>query len=238
MQKKYYKKAFDRIPEERRRKLIDIAIEEFAYKGFDHANINVIADKAGISVGSVYRYFQSKKDLFLTCVHCGAEILESVLGEVLISQDNLLVKVEKIVRLIQSYSRHQKNLILLYNEMTSESNSELTWMLAAEMESISAKVYALLIRQAQEAGAVRKDISPQLFAFFLDNLFMMLQFSYACEYYRERFKIYAGEDILEKDDLVVEQFLKFVRAALEARTLFDGHEGGDNIAGSSVGHNL
>jgi len=34
---------------------------------------------------------------------------------------------------------------------------------------------------------------------------MMLQFSYACGYYRERFKIYAGEDIFKQDDFVVEQ---------------------------------
>ena len=44
---------------------------------------------------------------------------------------------------------------------------------------------------------------------------MMLQFSYACGYYRERFKIYAGEDIFKQDDFVVEQFMKFFRAALE-----------------------
>jgi len=100
-------------------------------------------------------------------------------------------------------------------EMTSESNAKLTWKLAAEMEAISARVYTSLIRQAQEAGKVKKDISPELFAFFLDNLFMMLQFSYACGYYRERFKIYAGEDIFKQDDFVVEQFMKFFRAALE-----------------------
>ena len=83
------------------------------------------------------------------------------------------------------------------------------------MEALSAGVYTSLIRQAQEDKKVKQDILPGLFAFFLDNLFMMLQFSYSCSYYRERFKIYAGEDILEHDELVVEQFMKFFRAALE-----------------------
>ena len=31
------------------------AIGEFANKGFDNANINVIASKAGVSVGSLYK---------------------------------------------------------------------------------------------------------------------------------------------------------------------------------------
>jgi TetR/AcrR family transcriptional regulator len=215
MKNSYHKEIFDRISQKRRNKIINVAVHEFAHKGFDNANINEIASAAGISVGSIYKYFDTKEDLFLTCVHFGVETLEAVLNEVIASPGDLFLKTEKIVRIIQTHSRDQKNLIILYNEMTSESNAKLTWKLAAEMEAISARVYTSLIRQAQEAGKVKKDISPELFAFFLDNLFMMLQFSYACGYYRERFKIYAGEDIFKQDDFVVEQFMKFFRAALE-----------------------
>jgi hypothetical protein len=59
----------------------------------------------------------------------------------------------------------------------------------------------------------RTDCDPGMFAFLIDNLFMMLQFSYACDYYRERFKLYAGADIFKKDDFVVDQTLKFIKAA-------------------------
>ncbi|HPZ65708.1 MAG TPA: TetR/AcrR family transcriptional regulator [Bacillota bacterium] len=193
--------------------MLETAIHEFAHHGFDNANINTIAEKAGISVGSIYKYFDTKKDLFLTCVHHGVETLEQVLNEVLVSREPLLVKLEKIIRLIQEHSRSQRHLIMLYNEITAESNSELTWELAAEMETISARVYSSLVEQAQKEGIISGEYSPRLFSFFLDNLFMMLQFSYACDYYRERFKIYAGEDILEKDELVVEQLMKFIKAS-------------------------
>lgn len=215
MKKVFHSETFERIPAERRQKIIDTAVREFARKGFNNANINVIAAEAGVSVGSIYKYFRTKEDLFLTCVNDGLETLETVLGEVMESHDKLLVKVEKIIRLIQSHSRSRKDLIIFYNEITSESNSQVTWKLASKMEALSARVYTALIRQAQEDGAARKEISPELFAFFLDNLFMMLQFSYACEYYRRRFKIYAGEDIFEKDELVVEQLLGMIKAALE-----------------------
>ena len=70
-----------------------------------------------------------------------------------------------------------------------------------------------MIRQAQEEGLIRGDIDPRMFAYLLDNLFMNLQFSYACGYYQERFKIYAGDDILSRDDFVVEQMLKFIEGA-------------------------
>ena len=44
---------------------------------------------------------------------------------------------------------------------------------------------------------------------------MSLQFSYACDYYVERFRIYAGNSITQRDDFVVEQCLKFVKSALK-----------------------
>ena len=216
MKTSYHKEVFERIPQKRRDKIIDMAVREFAKKGFDSANINQIAKAAGISVGSIYKYFDTKEDLFLTCVLSGVKTLESVLGEVIARPGDLFSKMERIVRIIQLHSREQRNLIILYNEMTSESNAGLTWKLAAEMEALSARVYTDLIREAQEKGAVRKDISPELFAFFLDNLFMMLQFSYACTYYRDRFKIYTGKEALEDDELVVEQFNRIFQAALKA----------------------
>ena len=49
---------------------------------------------------------------------------------------------------------------------------------------------------------------------FKANIFnMMLQFSYCCDYYRERFKIYCGEGILSEDERVVTELLKFFESA-------------------------
>ena len=44
---------------------------------------------------------------------------------------------------------------------------------------------------------------------------MMLQFSISCDYYKERFKVYVGEDVEDKDDLIISQTLKFIKAAFK-----------------------
>jgi TetR/AcrR family transcriptional regulator len=213
MNASFHKDTFDRIPEEKRARILEIATTEFANKGFDNANMNDIAEKAGISVGSLYKYFDSKDSFFLTCIHFGIETLESVLKDVLESDEDLLVKTEKILRLIQRHSRENGDLIRLYNEVSSESNSALVKQISRDMEEISAMTYTALIVQAQENGDVRPDLDPRLFAFFADSIFMMLQFSYACEYYQERFRIYAGEDIFERDEEVIQQALLFFKKA-------------------------
>lgn len=209
----YYKDSFNKISQEKRDRIIEAAIYEFAEHGFDSANINVIAQKAGISVGSIYKYFGSKEDLFLTVIHTGVETLKAVLEEIMQGEESLLNRIQKIIRAIQSYSRSNAQLTKLYNEMATESHSELVWKIVSDMEGATAGMYASMIEDAQRSGLVKEDIDPRLFAFFLDNLFMMLQFSYSCEYYRERMKLYVDPAVFEQDDLVAEQLLEFIKGA-------------------------
>jgi len=211
--KTFHKGTFDRISEEKRSRILEIATGEFASKGFDNANMNDIAERAGISVGSLYKYFDSKETFFLTCIRFGIDTLEGVLSDALHSPDDLLDKTGKIVRLIQHHSRQNRDLIRLYNEITSESNSALVKRISGDLEAISARAYTSLIKEAQEKGEVSADIDPRLYAYFVDSLFMMLQFSYTCEYYQERFKIYAGDDVFDRDEDVLEQLLRFLKSA-------------------------
>lgn len=209
----HHKEAFDRVSEERKQQILEVGVNEFANKGFDGANINVIAQKVGISVGLMYKYFSTKEDLFLTCVRHGIEMLEGVLQGIMVSDEKLLKKAEQLIRAIQNHSRQNVNYVRLYNEITGEKSSAHTRLIASELEGVSSSIYAMLIEQAQSEGDIRPDCDPKMFAFFLDNLLTALQFSYTCEYYRERFKIFAGADILEDDDKVVQQLLKFIESA-------------------------
>ena len=208
-----YKDSFIKISEEKRNRILQTATAEFANHGFDSANINVIAKNSGISIGSMYSYFSSKEDLFSTVVHHAAETLKSVLDEIMLSEEELLVKLEQIIKAIQLNSRTNVLLTKLYGQLTAENRPDLISKIVSEIESVSAELYSSFLEKAQKEKLIREDIDVKLFAFFLDNLFVSLQFSYACEYYKERLKIFAGEGILEKDDLVAEQMMKFIKGA-------------------------
>ena len=66
------KKTFLKLPPEKQQRILDAAADEFIeYKDqYEKSSVNRIADRAGISVGSIYKYFYDKDDLFF-CV-CGA----------------------------------------------------------------------------------------------------------------------------------------------------------------------
>jgi AcrR family transcriptional regulator len=56
---------FESLPEEKKKRILDAAIEEFAINGYDKASTNSIVKKADISKGILFHYFKSKKNLFL-----------------------------------------------------------------------------------------------------------------------------------------------------------------------------
>ncbi len=189
------------------------AIAEFAENGYEHANTNHIAKNAGISVGSLFNYFESKEDLFISTVKFGAADLKNQLRSLANADEDVFVKIEKVLRTIQRHSRENENMIRLYNEMTAHGSPTLVYQEVDWLESFTATLYAQIIEKSKADGIVRPDCDARMFAFLLDNLFMALQFSYTCDYYRERFKVYVSSDIMQRDDFVIEQTMKFIKAA-------------------------
>jgi AcrR family transcriptional regulator len=72
----------------KRHAILDQAIRTFAELGFRGTDVQVIADRAGVGKGTVYRYFKSKEELFwattyevlLRMERCLDEAMEGVLG--------------------------------------------------------------------------------------------------------------------------------------------------------------
>lgn len=56
--------TFFRLPEEKRRRIFEAALDEFSSRRFSDASINSIIKAAGIPRGSFYQYFENKEDLY------------------------------------------------------------------------------------------------------------------------------------------------------------------------------
>ncbi|AFQ45470.1 TetR/AcrR family transcriptional regulator [Desulfosporosinus meridiei] len=55
---------FENLKEDKKKKILDACIFEFADKGYDKASTNAITNEAGISKGILFHYFKNKKALF------------------------------------------------------------------------------------------------------------------------------------------------------------------------------
>ncbi len=193
-------------------KLLEAVIGEFAEKGFDKANIADIAKKSGLSVGVMYKYYKDKDDFFISCVRHSLELLNEVMDELTDESNGLIGNMEITLRRLVEHARKHTEYYVMYHEITAGGCRKFAPQLAKEIESVTSTVYSKLIGDAKAKGLVRQDIDPNMFAFFFDNLLMMLQFSLCCEYYRERMKIYCNGE--PTDEMLVKELLKFMYAAL------------------------
>ena len=59
------KQTFFNLPSEKRKTIMDAAVEEFAEYGLENASTNRIVKNSGIAKGSFYQYFEDKQDVFM-----------------------------------------------------------------------------------------------------------------------------------------------------------------------------
>ena len=59
------KQTFLNLPKEKREKIVNSSVEEFAEYGLENASTNRIVENSGISKGSFYQYFEDKQDVFM-----------------------------------------------------------------------------------------------------------------------------------------------------------------------------
>lgn len=208
------KPAFDRADPEKKQRVLEAGISEFANHGYERANINVIAKKAKISIGLMYKYFDTKEDLFITCMNEAIDILDSEIRKIVTNpEDKILVRAEKLLRVVQKTSREDATFIKIYQGVTELNSSQHAEYFAHRIEDISFKAYSAFLNEAQKSGDIRSDCDVRVFAFLFDSILMMYQFSYVSDYFKERFKIYCGDDIFDDDEKVVQETLKFLESA-------------------------
>lgn len=59
---------FEKLPQEKKDKILNAAINEFCKESYSSASTNNIINEAGISKGALFNYFGSKKNLYLYLV--------------------------------------------------------------------------------------------------------------------------------------------------------------------------
>jgi len=75
------KLKFRRLPDKRPNQIMDAAEQVFGKYGFQAASLDKIAKAAGITKGTIYLYFRSKRDLFLNMMKRRARAMLDELSE-------------------------------------------------------------------------------------------------------------------------------------------------------------
>lgn len=162
------RETFFNLPEDKRAKIIAVALEEFAQKGFDKASITSICALADIAKGSFYQYFTDKTDLFLFLLGLvGQKKLEFISSRVTVDWSDFFGSYRDMVLVGAEFSIVNP----LYNEFATRClDAGVRDESAAEMKRMTAEFFLGLVRQAQERGQIRADVPTDLIVLFLNAL--------------------------------------------------------------------
>lgn len=211
---KFHKTTFEKTTEGRRQKVLEVAIDEFAANGYSATSINDIARKAHISIGAMYSYFASKEDLFLTIVNNAYFLMDKIINDVAAESKDVFDCVEKMLIASREFAVTYPKLNQIYLDITTQALSQMSVRLSNKLELITPVLLCRLIKEAKAEGKVSSDVDERVVSFCIDNLYMMYQFSFSSDYYKERMKIYIGEDNMGDIDKVEASILKFINKAL------------------------
>ncbi|HEX3640029.1 MAG TPA: helix-turn-helix domain-containing protein, partial [Ktedonobacteraceae bacterium] len=86
----------EQMREATRRRILHEAAREFARLGFDQTNIQTIAKQAQIGKGTIYLYFENKRDLFLSLLRAVAQDQMTAIHTALAARGSLQHRLERL----------------------------------------------------------------------------------------------------------------------------------------------
>ena len=146
----------EQMREATRRRIIREAASEFARLGFDQANINTIAEQAGIGKGTIYLYFENKRELFLAMLRYIAQAQLASVRSALATDGPLQQRLERLFRAFAHLAEEESDSFNVYMSSLYGVNrafqSEATKLLRDYVA-----VIALILEESQARGEIRCD---------------------------------------------------------------------------------
>ncbi len=145
--------------------LLEAAAQVFEREGFEATTTDAIAERAGVSIGSLYQYFPNKDTIVLALAYChvveSAEMAVPLLAE--LAQDPpppVSRMIRELVRLSVASHRGRPRLHrLLYEELPLTSDLRET---TAREEAALASWIAAYLRRAPDASVANPELAAHL----------------------------------------------------------------------------
>ncbi|MCD6474867.1 MAG: TetR/AcrR family transcriptional regulator, partial [Anaerolineaceae bacterium] len=126
-----------RLVNRKRKQIIDGAIKAFVAKGFHKSTVNDIAGAAGVSMGTLYNYINTKEDILYLVYDYISNILteemEKAMSGIEDPKERLRAAIKQNVNTIYKY---QDIVRFLYRESASHDRSTLHTVLSRETKYI------------------------------------------------------------------------------------------------------
>jgi AcrR family transcriptional regulator len=158
--------TFFNLPEEKRQKILDYAMEEFAQNDYDSASISNIVINAGIAKGSLYQYFADKGDLYRYLIELATQKKAEMLAAARPAESSL-----SLFDYLRWLFREMANFEILYPRLAKigyraiYGKSPLPEDIINKARQSTTQYFFELIEQGKQRGEIRSEIDSDAAAF-------------------------------------------------------------------------
>ncbi len=144
--------------EEAKRRIVSVALDVFAEKGYDQTTMEDIGDRLGVSKGALYLYFNSKEELFRAITAQAQHQLREVINDSMAEGARDLLTGASVFLDKALSPQYRPNLYLTFEFLSEASrNEELRRILKEDHDDDIATVSTVLEEQRAQ-GIIRSDI--------------------------------------------------------------------------------
>jgi AcrR family transcriptional regulator len=165
------KQTFFNLPDSKQQRIIKAATEEFATHPYLKTSINRIIEKADISKGSFYQYFNNKKDLYKYIIEQASEEKIKFLNNRM--KDYQDYNFFKMLRKLFIVSIQFKNEYPLYSEigdrLLNGGNDALKEEIYSESKPKSHDFFKSILKEAVKKGEIDSEVDIEFTAFMLTD---------------------------------------------------------------------
>ncbi|RKD32973.1 TetR/AcrR family transcriptional regulator [Thermohalobacter berrensis] len=185
------KNTFFNLPEDKREKILDSAIDEFAKYSYHKASINRIVKKSGIAKGSFYQYFEDKKDLYKYIIDISTQKKLKYLTYVMnnLNRLNFFQIVRELYLAGIKFAKDNPKLSEIANNFVRDTDSNLKDEILESGIKKSNNLFKQLLTQGIDNGDIDPNIDIDLVAYVITSLSISIS-----EYFIKEVK---GEDEME-----------------------------------------
>lgn len=145
--------------QDRRRSILDSAVEVFAEKGFHRSRVSDIARRAGVADGTIYLYFKSKDDVLITIFEERMEELLRDARRVVDETADQLEKLTAFARFHMGQVERNRSLASVFQVELRLSNKFMKEYHPQHLREYL-DIIGEIVRDGQTKGVIRKDCNP------------------------------------------------------------------------------
>jgi len=163
------KQTFLNLPEEKRNFITDTLIKHFSQKPYHEVDISDIAKECNVAKGSMYQYFENKKEMYFYSLQVSYNRFLKLLEKLDMIHINIFDYYEKSLEGIWLAMKELRNEYMLLERAFFSHDSPFKEEINEKFLKQSREFLIELIRYNQENGFIREDIDPLLIGIFLEG---------------------------------------------------------------------